>query len=68
MESILGPPHTEKGKCLKVILKEKIQYNSNMENGVGDGKWIYFCTLKRFLFPKIRGIATACLKANARSH
>lgn len=68
MESILGPLHTEKGKCLKVILKEKIQYNSNTENGVGDGKWIYFCTLKRFLFPKIRGIATVCLKANARSH
>ena len=39
-----------------------------MENGGGVGKWIYFCTLKRFLFPKIRGIATACLKGNARSH
>ena len=52
----------------EVCQKEKIQYNSNTENGVGDGKWIYFCTLKRFLFPKIRGIATVRLKANARSH
>lgn len=67
MENILGPLHTEKGKCLKQILKEKIQYNSNKENGDGMGKGFIF-VLEIFLFPKIRGIVTACLKANARSH
>jgi len=42
MESILGPLHTEKGKCFKVLLKEKIQYNSDMENGGGVGNGFIF--------------------------